>query len=132
MSNFEVSRRRFIRSTLGISAVALLDATLPTGILPTIASSAIVAEKKRYFAPVKVERSRLIRTIVGLRPFRREGFVVEASRIADKYLVHNYGHGGAGITLSWGTSSMAVDHVRNFICQLVRGSLPYWAVVLWD
>lgn len=114
MSNFEVSRRRFIRSTLGISAVALLDATLPTGILPTIASSAIVAEKKRYFAPVKVERSRLIRTIVGLRPFRREGFVVEASRIADKYLVHNYGHGGAGITLSWGTSSMAVDHVRNF------------------
>lgn len=115
MSKYEIGRRRFIRSAFGASAVALLDTTLPARMFPASARpAAIAAEKKRYFAPVKVERSRLIRTIVGLRPFRREGFVVEASRAGEKHLVHNYGHGGAGVTLSWGTSSLAVDHVRDF------------------
>jgi glycine/D-amino acid oxidase-like deaminating enzyme len=69
----------------------------------------------RHFAPVKVARNRIIRTVVGLRPYRDEGFVVEAERLGDKLLVHNYGHGGAGVTLSWGTSSLAVDIARDFL-----------------
>jgi D-amino-acid oxidase len=47
--------------------------------------------------------------VVGLRPFRASGFVVRAEKLGDKTLVHNYGHGGGGITLSWGTSALAVD-----------------------
>jgi len=50
-----------------------------------------------------------------LRPYRSEGFVIEAERLGQKLLVHNYGHGGAGVTLSWGTSSLAVDRVRDFV-----------------
>jgi glycine/D-amino acid oxidase-like deaminating enzyme len=71
----------------------------------------------RRLAPVKVARDRVIREIVGLRPFRSEGFVVEAQRVGPKLLVHNYGHGGAGITLSWGTATQAVDLVRDFVAQ---------------
>ena len=67
----------------------------------------------RRLAPVKVSRDRIIREIVGLRPFRPEGFVVEAQRIGNKVLIHNYGHGGAGITLSWGTATQAVDLLRD-------------------
>jgi glycine/D-amino acid oxidase-like deaminating enzyme len=59
--------------------------------------------------PVKAERSRLIRAVAGLRPYRASGFVVRREPLGDKALVHNYGHGGAGITLSWGTSRLAVD-----------------------
>ena len=44
-----------------------------------------------------------------LRPYRESGFVVRRDQFADKVLVHNYGHGGAGITLSWGTSSLAAS-----------------------
>jgi len=55
---------------------------------------------------VKVSDSRVIRTISGLRPFRREGFVVKGQRFGDKTVVHNYGHGGGGITLSWGDLSL--------------------------
>src|SRR5690348_5441278 len=60
-------------------------------------------------APVLVDESRLIRTMAGLRPFRRQGFVVRAEQLGDKTLVHNYGHGGGGITLSWGTSKLAAE-----------------------
>jgi glycine/D-amino acid oxidase-like deaminating enzyme len=60
-------------------------------------------------ARVRVSPDRVIRVTTGLRPFRPSGFVVRAERMGDKVVVHNYGHGGAGITLSWGTAQLAVD-----------------------
>src|SRR3954454_2379725 len=60
-------------------------------------------------APVIADQSRIIRTMAGLRPYRRKGFVVRAEPLGEKKLVHNYGHGGAGITLSWGTSKLATE-----------------------
>ena len=60
-------------------------------------------------APVIADASRVIRTMAGLRPYRRSGFVVRADALGDKRLVHNYGHGGGGITLSWGTSKLAAE-----------------------
>lgn len=59
--------------------------------------------------PVKVDESRVIRTMAGLRPYRRTGFVVRAEQLGEKRLVHNYGHGGGGITLSWGSSRLATE-----------------------
>jgi len=59
--------------------------------------------------PVIADESRIIRTMAGLRPYRRQGFVVRADQLGEKRLVHNYGHGGAGITLSWGTSKLATE-----------------------
>ncbi len=60
-------------------------------------------------ARVKVSWDRVIRTTVGLRPHRDGGFVVRADRLDDKTLIHNYGHGGAGMSISWGTGAMAAD-----------------------
>jgi D-amino-acid oxidase len=59
--------------------------------------------------PVEVSAERVIRTAAGLRPYRSAGFVVRREAFGDKALVHNYGHGGAGITLSWGSSKLATD-----------------------
>ena len=61
--------------------------------------------------PVRVSRDRIIRAVAGLRPYRAEGFVVRAERLGSKLLVHNYGHGGGGVTLSWGTADMAAELV---------------------
>lgn len=46
--------------------------------------------------PIRAER-------VGLRPFRRTGIRLERDRLRDgRAVIHNYGHGGSGFTLSWG------------------------------
>jgi glycine/D-amino acid oxidase-like deaminating enzyme len=58
---------------------------------------------------VNVAADRVIRTVAGLRPYRPSGFVVKAETLGRKTLVHNYGHGGAGITMSWGTAYLAVE-----------------------
>lgn len=59
--------------------------------------------------PVNVADEREIRTVVGLRPYRPSGFVVRMETLGDTRVVHNYGHGGSGITLSWGTSKLALE-----------------------
>ncbi len=58
---------------------------------------------------VKASWDRVIRTTVGLRPHRPSGFVVRAEKFDAKTVVHNYGHGGAGHSLGWGTGSLAAD-----------------------
>src|SRR5258705_10263626 len=64
-------------------------------------------------ARVLVAPERVIRTIVGLRPFRPSGFVVRGEKLDSKTVIHNYGHGGAGITLSWGTAQLAVEEAAK-------------------
>jgi D-amino-acid oxidase len=59
--------------------------------------------------PVNASWDRVIRTTVGLRPHRDAGFVLKPDRLDDKLLVHNYGHGGAGMSLAWGTGLMAAE-----------------------
>src|SRR5262252_1256877 len=59
--------------------------------------------------PVKASWDRIIRTTVGLRPHRDSGFVLKTDRLDDKLLIHNYGHGGAGMSLAWGTGLMAAE-----------------------
>jgi len=60
-------------------------------------------------APVIASWDRVIRTTVGLRPHRDSGFVLRADKLDAKMLVHNYGHGGAGMSLAWGTGAIAAD-----------------------
>jgi D-amino-acid oxidase len=62
-----------------------------------------------HLAPVHVSRDRVIRTVVGLRPYRPSGFRVEREQLGDTTVIHNYGHGGGGISLSWGSAKLAVD-----------------------
>ncbi len=57
-----------------------------------------------------------LRCIAGVRPFRTSGFRLDVERPAGpagKVIVHNYGHGGAGISLSWGCASKVRGLVRD-------------------
>jgi len=76
--------------------------------------------------PVVVDPERVIRKVAGLRPYRPEGFVVRREEADDKVLIHNYGHGGGGMTLSWGSSLQAVrlaGPVSGLDCAVVGGGV---------
>jgi D-amino-acid oxidase len=99
----EMDRRFF----LGSAAVGL---ALPGCVAkPRPAGLATPGRSIACLPPVNVSAARVIRTVAGLRPYRASGFVVRGETLGDKRLVHNYGHGGAGITLSWGSSKLAVQ-----------------------
>ncbi len=55
-----------------------------------------------------ISAERVTRVTVGLRPYRPQGFRVERENIGGKIVIHNYGHGGGGMTLSWGSAEKAV------------------------
>ena len=59
--------------------------------------------------PIRADLDRLFRITVCTRPFRAVGPRIEAERIGDKLVVHNYGHGGSGWSLSWGSGTVALE-----------------------
>jgi glycine/D-amino acid oxidase-like deaminating enzyme len=112
-----INRRDFLRGAMVTSATLLA------------ARRALAFDTKRHFAPVKVARNRVIREVVGLRPYRASGFMVDAKRFGNKLLVHNYGHGGGGVTLSWGTATLAVDLARDYFIAHKVGRPARFAVL---
>lgn len=63
--------------------------------------------------PPTISWDRVIRTTVGLRPHRDGGFLLRAEKLGDKTLIHNYGHGGAGMSLAWGCGVLVADLARE-------------------
>lgn len=49
----------------------------------------------------------------GLRPWRQDSYRLEPVQMSRKLLIHNYGHGGAGISMSWGCA----DAVRTIVTR---------------
>jgi D-amino-acid oxidase len=73
------------------------------GTAERIVAACAAIEPALHNAPVLEHR-------VGLRP-ARPAVRLEAERSGDVTIVHNYGHGGAGVTLSWGCAQDAAELV---------------------
>jgi D-amino-acid oxidase len=56
---------------------------------------------------LKLSNDLIIKETVGLRPFRESGPRIEKELLGNKTIIHNYGHGGSGWSLSWGTGNLA-------------------------
>jgi hypothetical protein len=65
-------------------------------------------DRARFLAPLRARADRIFDITVCLRPFRAAGPRLDTERIRDTLVVHNYGHGGSGWSLSWGSSEIAV------------------------
>jgi D-amino-acid oxidase len=98
-------RRTFITTGGRIAAGIAITGCLPRG----RSGPAPLSRQRVDLVPVEVSWDRIIRTTVGLRPHRDSGFVVRADRLDEKTVIHNYGHGGAGYSLSWGTGALVAD-----------------------
>jgi D-amino-acid oxidase len=81
-----------------------VDAVASTGIL----------ERACALVPALRNATKLA-DVVGLRPGRSSVRVAAQSPAPGKRLVHDYGHGGAGVTLSWGCALDVVSLVEQQI-----------------
>jgi glycine/D-amino acid oxidase-like deaminating enzyme len=103
------------RQMLSGAAVAALGAALPFGRAAARESTAgapfVPTDPLRPLgplAPIDAAMDRVIALNVCTRPFRDQGPRIELERMGRKQIVHNYGHGGSGWSLSWGSGAEAV------------------------
>jgi D-amino-acid oxidase len=106
MATDDLATRRAILKSLG--AGALLASTSACAPARDSKKTYERPYSRRPFAAPQVSMDNVIRVITGQRPFRPKGFVVRSEEMDNKFVVHNYGHGGAGISLSWGSSALAI------------------------
>jgi D-amino-acid oxidase len=70
------------------------------------ATSRILAECSRV---LNIDGPKILAERVGLRPFRKSGVRADRGKLDDgRLVIHNYGHGGSGFTLSWGCAQEVV------------------------
>jgi D-amino-acid oxidase len=71
------------------------------------ATDRIIAECSRV---LNIDKPNILAERVGLRPFRKSGVRLERDELRDgRAVIHNYGHGGSGFTLSWGCAREVID-----------------------
>ena len=112
-----MDRRQLLRASAGLSlsAPGLLGLDGCATAAPASASAAPVDLDALTIrpAPIRAELNRLFDVTVCLRPFRAAGPRLEVEQVGPARVVHNYGHGGSGWSLSWGSSTLAVQRAME-------------------
>ncbi|MGZ5903858.1 MAG: FAD-dependent oxidoreductase [Reyranella sp.] len=93
-------------SRRGLLRVSLLGGGVLAGCSTAPSESSFEAGPP--LVPIRARTDRIFDIAVCLRPFRPAGPRVDTERLGDTLVVHNYGHGGSGWSLSWGSSARAV------------------------
>ncbi len=98
-----LDRRRLIKGSASLAALGL--AGCATG---RIERPVVIP-----LAPIRASVNRLFDITVCLRPFRAQGPRLDTEQVGSKLVVHNYGHGGSGWSLSWGSAAVAVGQAMQ-------------------
>ena len=121
------TRRNVLTGLGGLGATGLLSACAATKPSPALPARPEFAPKR--IAPILMSPQRLIRITVCTRPFRAQGPRLEVEKVGDAMVVHNYGHGGSGWSLSWGSSGIAARKAMALTGQAGADSPPTVAVI---
>ena len=99
-------RRTFLARSAALGGLGLVGgcATAPAPQPP----AAIGFRRPPPLAPILARPDRIMNITVCSRPFRPAGPRLDTERVGDKLVVHNYGHGGSGWSLAWGSGLIAV------------------------
>jgi hypothetical protein len=113
-----MQRRHFLRSAgLAVAALSSGAAFAREGEAHAAAANdalaAAVPGKPGFaapppLAPIRASADRIVALSVCTRPFRAQGPRIEAERVGRHTVVHQYGHGGSGWSLSWGSAALAL------------------------
>jgi len=106
-------RRHFLRQ--GATLAAMASAATLSGCAVQeprrggVTPAALLGSGVPTLAPVKASPDRITGIYVCTRPFRVAGPRIELEKLGPKSVVHNYGHGGSGWSLSWGSGTLALE-----------------------
>jgi glycine/D-amino acid oxidase-like deaminating enzyme len=89
----------------GAGATALVGALSGCALAPPCPSS----PSQLVLLPLRLAPDRLSAITVCTRPFRAQGPRLDVEHLGDKTVIHNYGHGGSGWSLSWGSGYEAMQ-----------------------
>jgi glycine/D-amino acid oxidase-like deaminating enzyme len=114
-----MDRRHLLKNSLALGGLAGLGGCAaheapPPAPPPVKAASGVpLADRVPPLAPIRAHTDRLFDIKVCIRPFRTKGPNLDVEQIGDVMVVHNYGHGGSGWSLSWGSADMAVQKAMS-------------------
>jgi glycine/D-amino acid oxidase-like deaminating enzyme len=102
-----IDRRRVLGGLAALGGLGLGGCVSNAAVAPPLAAGR--GDPALYLAPLRASIERVFDISVCIRPFRPAGPRLDAETIGDALVVHNYGHGGSGWSLSWGSSAIAVQ-----------------------
>jgi D-amino-acid oxidase len=111
---FDESEERGIAYVISRATDCILGGTAEDGnasLVPDPANAAAILARCRQLLP-KGTHFQVLEHKVGLRP-GRPTVRLEEERFGAHRVIHNYGHGGAGVTLSWGCAEEVVGLVGS-------------------
>jgi len=104
-------RRAFLRGGAALTGALGLQAC--TGTTGPVASASKLYRPP--IVPLRLTPDQLIDVKTCIRPFRAAGPNLSTEQIGDTLVVHNYGHGGSGWSLSWGSGEVAVGKAMSVL-----------------
>jgi hypothetical protein len=108
-----MNRRFFMQGSAafaGCSAVGLTGCMKKTVVAPVAGAPSLpFYDLPGPITPIRADVDRIFRITVCLRPFRAAGPRLDVERVGEKIVIHNYGHGGSGWSLSWGSADVVVN-----------------------
>ena len=99
-----IGRRQFLKAAGAVVASGAVNACRLGPAAGTTASGPTV-----QLPLLRASVDRITRITVCTRPFRAQGPRTDVEKIGNKTVVHNYGHGGSGWSLSWGSGAIAAN-----------------------
>jgi hypothetical protein len=110
-----LNRRRLLQGSLAFGGLAGLGgcATAPVRSAPSKFAGLNVEDIPPTLAPIRAHPDRIFDIRTCIRPFRVKGPNLDTEQIGDALVVHNYGHGGSGWSLSWGSADVAVQKAMS-------------------
>jgi len=106
-----MDRRNLLKTSFALGGLAGLSTAQ---VASAQAAPTPPMDRPPALAPIRAHVDRIYDIKCCIRPFRTKGPNLGVEKIGDATVVHNYGHGGDGWTLSWGSADMQVQKAMSF------------------